>query len=57
MFDTVTLPITISEMIETAFEYIGLFGPWILLGIAVAFAPQIVTFLKSILRRGGRNQG
>lgn len=57
LFDGLTLPITISEMLTVAFDYLVLFGPWVALGIAVMFAPQIVSFLKSLLRRGGKNQG
>lgn len=57
MFDGLTLPFTIAEMLETAFDYLKLFGPFVLLGLAVMFAPQILSFLKSVLRKGGKNNG
>lgn len=40
-FSSVTLPFSISGMLETAMSFLNLYGQWILLVLAVIFAPTL----------------
>lgn len=54
MFSGVTLPFTASEMLTAVFDFIALLGPYILIGLAIAFTPRIVNVIKSAAAgRGG----
>lgn len=52
MFSGVALPFTVTEMIEGAFDLMKLFGPYIIVGLAIMLMPRFVSILKSIVRPG-----
>lgn len=54
MFSGVTLPFTAGEVIEGAFELMKLFGPYIIIGLAIMLMPRFVTILKGIFGKGGK---
>lgn len=54
MFSGVTLPFTASEIISGAFELMTLFGPYIIIGLAIMLMPRFVTILKGIFGKGGK---
>jgi len=53
MFSGITLPFEGSEMLAAAFDFIGLLGPFILIGLAIALTPRIVSVIKNAVGRGG----
>lgn len=53
MFSGVTLPFSASELLDGTFEFIGLLGPLIILGIAVAFTPRIISVIKNAITTRG----
>lgn len=53
-FSGVTLPFTVSDMLTTAMSFMGIYGPWILLGLAVVFAPRIWETLSGIISKRGK---
>lgn len=55
MFSGITLPFEGSEMLSAAFDFIGLLGPFILIGLAIALTPRIINVIKGAIGRGGRN--
>lgn len=55
MFTGVTLPFTATEMLTSAFEFIKLLGPFVLLGLAIMLTPRIISVIKSAVGKGGRN--
>lgn len=55
MFTGVTLPFDVAELLTATMEFVGLLGPFILLGIAVMFTPRIINVIKGAIGRGGRN--
>lgn len=52
MFTGVTLPFDAAELLSSAMEFIGVLGPFILLGLAIALTPRIVTVIKGVIGRG-----
>lgn len=55
-FSGVTLPFTVNDMLSAAMNLVKLFGPFVLLGLAVAFAPKIINlFRKGASAGGGKN--
>lgn len=55
MFDSVTLPFQASELLTSAMGFIGLLGPFVLLGIAIALTPRIIAVIRGAVGRGGKN--
>lgn len=53
-FSGVTMPFDVADLLQSAMGLIGLVGPFILLGIAIMFAPRIVNFIKGTIGKGGR---
>ena len=45
----VQMPFNISDLLQSAMGLITTIGPFVLLGIIVIFAPQIIDFLKSAI--------
>jgi hypothetical protein len=50
----VSLPFTVSDMVNTGMELIGIVGPFVLLGLALMFAPRLINFVKRSFGSGGR---
>jgi hypothetical protein len=50
-FSGVSFGITPADLVTSAVSFITAFGPWLLLGLVVIFAPYMVSFIKSIIKR------
>lgn len=46
-----TLPFTVSDLIGSVNSLVSWVGPFVLLALAIGFAPKIIGFIKSILGR------
>lgn len=44
---SITLPFSATDLLGTAMSLVTLLGPFILLGVALSFAPRIVSFFKN----------
>lgn len=53
-FSGVSLPFDVTDLLSSSMGLIGLVGSFILLGIAIAFAPRIINFIKGAVGQGGR---
>lgn len=53
-FSGVTMPFNVGDLLDTAMSLVGLVAPFILLGIAIMFAPSIINFIKGALGGKGR---
>lgn len=52
----ITLPFSVGDLLSAAFEFIGLFAPFILLGLAIVYTPRIVSLIRgSATARGKRD--
>lgn len=51
-FSGITLPFSPGDLLASAVDLMGVFGPFILLGLAVLFAPKIWGLLKNVVGRG-----
>jgi hypothetical protein len=45
------LPFTVSDLIGSVSSLLQWVGPFVLLALAIGFAPKIVAFIKSIMGR------
>lgn len=43
----ISLPFSVGDLITAAFEFIGLFAPFILLGLAIVYTPRLVGMIRS----------
>lgn len=50
-FSGITLPFTVTDMLTTAVSFMTIYGPWILLGLGVIFAPQIWETVMGIVKK------
>ena len=48
-FTGVTLPFGIPELLQSANGLLTLLGPFVLLGIAVVFAPKLIGLIKGAM--------
>ncbi|WP_458414535.1 hypothetical protein ACNQFZ_06620 [Schinkia sp. CFF1] len=48
-FSGVTLPFNATDLLQSAMGLVGLVGTFVLLGVAIAFAPRIVSFIKGAI--------
>ncbi|MCL9969570.1 hypothetical protein MX569_03070 [Anoxybacillus kestanbolensis] len=46
-----SLPFSVTDVIESVNSLLGWVGPFVLLAIALGFAPKIIAFIKSIFGR------
>lgn len=53
-FSGVTMPFSVNDLLSSSMGLIGLVGAFVLLGIAIAFAPRIINFIKGAVGHGGR---
>lgn len=47
----VHMPFTVNEFLKTVMSLIGWVGPFILLALAIRFAPRIIAFLKGVIAK------
>lgn len=45
----VSMPFNVSDLLQSVIGFITTIGPFVLLGIVVAFSPQIIDFLKDAI--------
>lgn len=50
----VTLPFDVSDVVQGGMDLIGLVSGFIILALALMFAPRLISFVKSAFGRGGR---
>lgn len=53
-FSGVTMPFSVNDLLSSSMGLIGLVGTFVLLGIAIAFAPRIINFIKGAIGGAGR---
>lgn len=54
MFDGLTMPFTVAEVMDGAFSLLKVIGPFIAITIALSFVPRIVSVLRGAAAGGGR---
>ena len=54
-FTGVSLPFSVADLLSTAMELLGLFGPFILLGLAVLFTPRLFGLFRRATGSGGKH--
>lgn len=54
MFEGVTLPFEVSELLTAAMDLVKLLGPFVLLGLALVFAPRIIRVIRTSIGGSGR---
>lgn len=54
MFTGVDLPFTVTELISGTFDLMKLFGPYIIVGLAIMMMPKFVNIFKGIVGRSSR---
>lgn len=50
-FEGLNFPFSVFDMLKITFSYIALFAPWILLGLAIFFSPEIAELIKKSVRK------
>lgn len=55
-FTGVTLPFGVGDLLTAAMDLLGLFGPFILLGLAVIFTPKLFGLFRRATGAGGGKQ-
>ncbi|ANB59408.1 hypothetical protein [Anoxybacteroides amylolyticum] len=48
----VSLPFTVQDLLSSATSVLTWVSPFVLLGVAIAFAPRLIGFIKSVLPGG-----
>jgi len=54
MFEGVTLPFEVSDLLTAAMGLVKLLGPFVLLGLALVFAPRIIRVIRTSIGGSGR---
>ena len=55
-FSGVTLPFSATDLLQSAVSLMGVFGGFILLGLAVVFTPKLFSLIRAAAQsRNGRN--
>ncbi|SEO80422.1 hypothetical protein SAMN04488134_11357 [Amphibacillus marinus] len=54
MFEGVSLPFTVADLVESGFELIGLVSTFVLLGLAFMFAPKIIALIRQAFSNRGK---
>jgi hypothetical protein len=54
-FTGVTLPFSIADMLATATGFLGIYGQWVLLVLAVVFMPVLIGFLMNLVSRAKKS--
>lgn len=53
-FSGVTMPFSVNDLLNSTMGLVGLVGSFVLLGVAIAFAPRIVSFIKGAITSRSR---
>ncbi|MDG5787786.1 hypothetical protein QA612_09765 [Evansella sp. AB-P1] len=51
----ITLPFDVADVVSGGMELIGLVVGFIVLAMALMFAPRLIAFVKGVFSRGGRS--
>lgn len=54
-FSGVSLPFSASDLLSSAMGLLGVLGPFVLLGLALAFTPKIISVIRSAAATRGKN--
>lgn len=54
-FSGITLPFTVSDLMDGVMGLFGIVAAFVILGIAISFAPRFVSFVRSSVTGRGRN--
>ncbi|WP_175615920.1 hypothetical protein [Piscibacillus halophilus] len=54
-FSGISLPFSAGELLNAAVDLLGVVGPFVLLGLAVVFAPKLISLIRSAAN--SRNSG
>lgn len=54
-FSGVSLPFGASDLLSSAMGLLGVLGPFVLLGLALAFTPKIISVIRSAAATRGKN--
>ncbi|MGG5253531.1 hypothetical protein ACQYAD_08550 [Neobacillus sp. SM06] len=46
-FSTVSLPFNAADLLSSAMGFLGVVGPFVLLGLAIVFVPKIISVIRS----------
>lgn len=50
----ISMPFTVGDVVSGGMELVGLVSGFIVLAIALMFAPRFINFIKGAIGRGGR---
>ncbi|OIJ22050.1 hypothetical protein BKP45_05070 [Anaerobacillus alkalidiazotrophicus] len=53
-FSGISLPFNAGDLLTSAVELLGVVGPFVLLGLAVMFAPKIIGLIRNAAGSRGR---
>lgn len=54
-FSGVSLPFDAGDLLSSAMGLLGVLGPFVLLGLALAFTPKIISVIRSAASTRGKN--
>lgn len=54
-FTGVTLPFDAGDLLSSAMGFLGVVGPFVLLGLAIVFVPKIIGVIRNAAGTRGRN--
>lgn len=54
-FSGVSLPFDAGDLLSSAMGLLGVLGPFVLLGLALAFTPKIISVIRSAAATRGKN--
>ncbi|MGG5253532.1 hypothetical protein ACQYAD_08555 [Neobacillus sp. SM06] len=54
-FTGVTLPFSASDLLSSAMGFLGVVGPFVLLGLAIVFVPKIISVIRSAAATKGKH--
>lgn len=52
-FSTVTLPFSAADLLTSSAQLMGVFGGFILLGLAIVFTPKLIGLVRKSASSGG----
>ncbi len=53
-FSGITLPFSAGDLLSSAVDLLGVVGPFVLLGLAVMFAPKLIGLIRQAAGKGGK---
>lgn len=53
-FSGITLPFSVTDLVSSGNELLGLVGSFVLLGLAFVFVPKIIKVIRNAFQSSGR---